>query len=114
MFLPYLEEITYLDKPNKHNLNFFRKTYLMDFFELGLVFDENGDLIGIKNGDTTSSGYLPLHFNSILELSEFLYAFNKAPVAKKVLDDCHKMDMVIKQMSEELGIPEEVIRNGEL
>lgn len=48
MFLPYLEEITYLDKPNRHNLNFFRKTYLMDFFELGLVFDENGDLIGIK------------------------------------------------------------------
>ncbi|ECC1278870.1 hypothetical protein HXS02_001682 [Campylobacter coli] len=85
----------------------------MDFFELGLVFDENGDLIGIKNMDTIL-GYLPLHFNSILELSEFLYDFNGAWVAKKVLDDCHKMDMIIKQMSEELGIPEEVIRNGKL
>ena len=113
MFLPYLEEITYLDKPNKHNLNFFRKTYLMDFFELGLVFDENGDLSGIKNGGAVS-GYLPLHFNSILELSEFLFALNGAWVAKKVLDDYYKMDMVIKQMSEELGIPLEVIRNGEL
>ncbi|EAL4082468.1 hypothetical protein DFW61_08835 [Campylobacter coli] len=111
MFLPYLEEITYLDKPNKHNLNFFRKTYLMDFFELGLVFDENEDLIGIKNEDTTS-GYLPLHFNSILELSEFLYAFNKAPVAKKVLDECAADDQMIKQMSEELGIPEEDIRDA--
>lgn len=109
MFLPYLEEITYLDKPNKHNLNFFRKTYLMDFFELGLVFDENEDLIGIKNN---KSDYIPVKFNNILELSAFLYALNEAPVAKKVLDDCHKMDMVIKQMSEELGIPEEVIRNG--
>ncbi|ELH4668115.1 hypothetical protein Q9X44_001622 [Campylobacter coli] len=85
----------------------------MDFFELGLVFDENGDLIGIKNMDTIL-GYLPLYFNSILELSEFLYDFNGAWVAKKVLDDCHKMDMIIKQMSEELGIPEEVIRNGKL
>ncbi|EMV9618961.1 hypothetical protein AADV15_000354 [Campylobacter coli] len=85
----------------------------MDFFELGLVFDENEDLIGIKNADTIL-GYLPLHFNSILELSEFLYDFNGAWVAKKVLDDCHKMDMIIKQMSEELGIPEEVIRNGKL
>ncbi|MGI7118725.1 hypothetical protein ACNGEM_09050 [Campylobacter coli] len=85
----------------------------MDFFELGLIFDKNEDLIGIKNKDTIL-GYLPLHFNSILELSEFLYAFNKAPAAKKVLDDCYKMDMIIKQMSEELGISEEVIRNGEL
>lgn len=111
MFLPYLEEITYLDKPNKHNLNFFRKTYLMDFFELGLVFDENEDLIGIKNMDTIL-GYLPLHFNSILELSEFLYAFNKASVAKKVLDECAADDQMIKQMSEELGIPEEDIRDA--
>lgn len=111
MFLPYLEEITYLDKPNKHNLNFFRKTYLMDFFELGLVFDENGDLIGIKNEDA-ASGYLPLHFNSILELSEFLYAFNGAWVAKKVLDDWSKARRLEEQMSEELGIPLEVIRNG--
>lgn len=111
MFLPYLEEITYLDKPNKHNLNFFKKTYLMDFFELGLVFDENEDLIGIKNADT-ASGYLPLHFNSILELSEFLYDFNKAPVAKKVLDECAADDQMIKQMSEELGIPEEDIRDA--
>lgn len=111
MFLPYLEEITYLDKPNKHNLNFFRKTYLMDFFELGLVFDENEDLIGIKNEDATS-GYLPLHFNSILELSEFLYAFNGARVAKKVLDDWSKARRLEEQMSEELGIPLEAIRNG--
>lgn len=113
MFLPYLEEITYLDKPNRHNLNFFRKTYLMDFFALGLVFDENGDLIGIKNGDATSS-YVPLHFNSILELSEFLFAFNGAWVAKKVLDDWDKARRLEEQMSEELGIPLEVIRNGEL
>ena len=110
MFLPYLEEITYLDKPNKHNLNFFRKTYLMDFFALGLVFDENGDLIGIKNEDTMTD-YLPLHFNSILELSEFLYAFNGAWVAKKVLDECAADEQMIKQMSEELGIPEEDIRD---
>lgn len=108
MFLPYLEEITYLDKPNKHNLNFFRKTYLMDFFELGLVFDENDNLIGIKNN---KSGYIPVKFNSILELSEFLYALDGAPVAKKVLDECADDDQMIKQMSEELGIPEEDIRD---
>ncbi|EPY7848123.1 hypothetical protein ACXGXY_001869 [Campylobacter coli] len=83
----------------------------MDFFELGLVFDENEDLIGIKNVDTIL-GYLPLHFNSILELSEFLYAFNKAPVAKKVLAECAADDQMIKQMSEELGIPEEDIRDA--
>lgn len=111
MFLPYLEEITYLDKPNKHNLNFFRKTYLMDFFELGLVFDENEDLIGIKNN---KSDYIPVKFNNILELSEFLYALNEAPVAKKVLDDWSKARRLEEQMSEELGIPLEVIRNGGL
>lgn len=113
MFLPYLEEITYGDKPNIHNLNFFKETYLMDFFELGLIFDENEDLIGIKN-ENEKSGYTPLNCNSIFELAEFLYAFNGTKVAKKVIDDRRKTDLMIKEMAEEFGVSEEVIRSGEL